>query len=53
MYFLIRKEFYDNTICEENILPVESVERSEGTTRETRMNVKWNKRENSKYVQLV
>ncbi|XP_047352202.1 gustatory receptor for sugar taste 43a-like isoform X1 [Vespa velutina] len=48
MYFLIRKEFYDNTICEENILPVERVKRVEGTTEETKMHAKWNKHENRK-----
>ncbi|KAF7403998.1 hypothetical protein HZH68_006792 [Vespula germanica] len=43
MYFLIKKEFYDNTIYEENILPGER----EGTNTETRMHMR-NKRENRK-----
>lgn len=47
MYFLIKKEFYDNTIYEENILPGER----EGTNTETRMHMR-NKRENSELIHL-
>ncbi|XP_043500806.1 gustatory receptor for sugar taste 43a-like [Polistes fuscatus] len=47
MYFLIRKEFYDNNIYEENILPGEPAKREETTTN-NRMHVRWNKRENRK-----
>ncbi|KAI4496153.1 hypothetical protein M0802_008020 [Mischocyttarus mexicanus] len=47
MYFLIRKEFYDNTIYEENILPGVPVKREEINTN-NRMHMRWNNRENKK-----